>query len=733
MHQNKLYQRLAHLENQKSIIEKEITTIKKELEKQSPFSKSDKITLFHQLFIGNELAYAKHWISKDGLKKGYAPATKTFRGTDYIPVNNFVIQQHLEGRIRMGTYAVKKQSMCSFLAIDLDKSSFVADARAIYEVCKTMDIVSYFELSKSGNGIHIWFFFLEDVRARDARILGDLIITRAMDISDGIDMKSYDRLFPNQDYVAPDALGNLIALPLHYGSRSEGKTVFIDIETMQPYVDQWGVLQNIKKVSSHKLHRVIADYARLTESTSLMPWEIKQEKLVIPKSIHLVLYDAIYIEKTVLSKTLLNLLKRMASLYNPEFFMRQRQRLSTFNTPRVVSTYDLNERYIILPRGLYGKLKVFFKKHRVHMSIEDKRLNVKIPTQEFFLDLRNEQIKAKKEILRNDYSLLIAPPGFGKTAVASAVISERRVATLILVHKTVLLEQWSKRLSEYFKIDIKSIGILGKGKKKLNGNLDVATLQSLKNRPELIENYSQIIIDEAHHMPAVSFEIPLKRFKGKYVLGLSATPKRKDGMEAIMYLQCGDIVHESIRKNTVKHTLKTITTQYDTFVDHFSMMLGEITEDEIRNRQIIDEMMKHPERKILVLSERVEHLNILWHMLEVKSIDAVLLYGGLKTKEKKIQFEKTEDASIILSTSSYMGEGIDIGHLDTIIFTMPISYPERIIQYLGRIGRQGQQCLAIDFIDTSVPMLKNSFNKRMIGYKKMGYVLAPTHSLFQSV
>jgi superfamily II DNA or RNA helicase len=120
-------------------------------------------------------------------------------------------------------------------------------------------------------------------------------------------------------------------------------------------------------------------------------------------------------------------------------------------------------------------------------------------------------------------------------------------------------------------------------------------------------------------------------------------------------------------------------------------------------------------------------------MLEAKGVEAVLLYGGLKTKEKKIEFEKIENASIILSTSSYIGEGIDIGQLDTIIFTMPISYPERIIQYLGRIGREGQQCLAIDFIDTSVPMLKSSFNKRMKGYKKMGYVLAPEHSLFEEI
>jgi len=731
MHQDQLHERLAYLEEQKSSIEKEIMSIKYEIDKHSPFSKADKIALFHELFIGNELAYAKYWISKDGLKKGYAPVTKTFRGSDYVPINDFVIQQHLEGKIRIGTYAVKNQSMCSFLAIDLDKSSFIADSRAIKEICKSMDIVPYFEISKSGNGIHIWFFFFEDVRAKDARILGDLLITRAMDIGDGIDMESYDRLFPNQDYVASGALGNLIALPLHFGSRSEGKTVFIDIETMQPYMDQWIILKNVQKISLSKLKSLITDYAKLTEFTSLMPWEIKQEKLLLPKSIHMILHNAIYIEKAMLSKTLLNLLKRMASFYNPEFFIRQRQRLSTFNTPRIITMYDINERYIILPRGLYGKLKLFFNKHRVYISLEDKRLKIKVAKQDFFLTLLEEQKKARNRIMKNDYALLIAPPGFGKTVVAASVISERRVATLILVHKTVLLEQWSRRLSEYYKIDIKSIGMLGKGKKKLNGVLDIATLQSLKNRPELIENYSQIIIDEAHHMPAVSFEIPLKRFNGKYVLGLSATPKRKDGMEAIMYLQCGDIVHESVRKSTIKHTLKTITTQYDTFLDHFTLMLGEITEDEIRNRQIVNEILKQSDRKILVLSERIEHLNILWHMLEAKGVEPVLLYGGLKTKEKRIQFEKTENASIILSTSSYIGEGIDIGHLDTIVFTMPISYPERIVQYLGRIGREGQQCLAIDFLDTAVPMLKSSFNKRMPGYKKMGYVLVPEQSLFE--
>ncbi len=144
---------------------------------------------------------------------------------------------------------------------------------------------------------------------------------------------------------------------------------------------------------------------------------------------------------------------------------------------------------------------------------------------------------------------MIAPPGFGKTAIAAAVIAKRRVNTLILVHKITLLEQWADRLSEYFDINKKTLGQLGKGKKKLTSNIDIAMLQSLKNRPELIEDYSQIIVDEAHHIPAVSFEVPLKKFKGKYVVALSATPKRQDGMHPIMTMQCGDIVHE-VKRDT---------------------------------------------------------------------------------------------------------------------------------------------------------------------------------------
>jgi len=721
-----LRERLSLLESQKRSIEVQILQIKRELEKHSTLTKEGKITLFRHLFVGREDVYAQHWISSDGLKKGYFPKTATFQGDDYLPLTDAVIQSHLEGKVRIGTYAVKEQSFCSFLAIDLDKSSFLNDARAINTVCKEMGLSPSFEISKSGYGLHIWFFFSQNVRARDARILGDLIITKAMDHSDGIDMKSFDRLFPNQDYVPYDGLGNLIALPLHYGSRNEGKTVFVDIDNLQPYGDQWHYLSSISKVTPSQLSALIQTYVQsLGVEETLMPWEIEKITLSPPKQLKLILHDSIYLEFEGLSKSFLNLLKRMASFYNPEFYMRQKQRLSTFNTPRIISSYDINERYIILPRGLLEPLRRLGDKHKIKLHFHDKRLLEKTSIPPLLLELRPQQVDVFNSLIQYDYALLIAPPGFGKTAVASAIIAQRSAKTLILVNKTALIDQWKERLMSYFSIDSKAIGILGKGKKSLNGSLDIATLQSLKNRPELIEEYSQIIIDEAHHIPAVSFEIPLKRFKGKYVVGLSATPKRKDGMEAIMRLQCGEIVHEIKKSTTKRHLLKTVPTQYETLLNHFSMILGELSEDPERNQLIVNEIKSLKHRKVLVLSERIEHLNHLWHRLKAENIDALLLYGAMGTKMKREQFAQTTDSSIILSTSSYIGEGIDIGHLDTIVFTMPISYHERMVQYLGRIGRQGQKCLAIDFIDNQVPLLQSSFTKRFKGYKQMGYVLNP--------
>jgi len=719
-----LSRKLQDLERQKQKIVQEIHQVKQAIEKNSPFTKSQKIQLFKSLFIVRDDVYATHWVSRDGSKKGYAPATYTFRGNDYIPVSDEVIQKHLEGKIRLGSYALVSQVMTKFLVIDLDKTSFIDDSRAIYKVCQVLTLNPLIEISKSGNGIHIWFFFSDEVRALDARRLGDILITKAMDISTGIDMNSYDRLFPTQDFVAPDALGNLVALPLHFTSRQEGKTVFIDMQSLQPFSDQWQTLRSIQKITPEELSKLVSDHkmAKQDAYDTLMPWEIKESKPVIfPRRAKAILFEALHIEKLGLSKSLLSKLQRFASFSNPEFYIRQGLRKSTYNTPRVISLYMLNERYIVLPRGLIQKVKTYFKDNSSVLEIEDKRIYKKIKKPKFILTLRTEQKQVFAKVLNKDYALFIAPPGFGKTAVASAIVAKRSVNTLILVHKTTLLEQWAVRLSEYFDVDMKRLGMLGKGKKRITSYIDIATLQSLRNRPEMIENYTQIIVDEVHHIPAVSFEVPLKRFRGKYILGLSATPQRKDGMHPIMFMQCGEIIHEVKPNKNKSHRLQTIRTSFDTFQDSFAEILNEIMEDEERNKLIVDEVVKLKDRNILILSERIEHLNMLYHYLDAKNIKALLLHGGLSQKVQKQALKDTTNHSVILSTSSYVGEGIDFPHLDTIVLTMPISYRGRIVQYLGRVGRRGQECLAIDFIDEKVPMLKSSFSKRLKGYEEMGY------------
>jgi superfamily II DNA or RNA helicase len=355
------------------------------------------------------------------------------------------------------------------------------------------------------------------------------------------------------------------------------------------------------------------------------------------------------------------------------------------------------------------------------LEVEERQLVETDEERRLTFEPRNEQKRAIEAILAEEVGVVVAPPGFGKTFVAAAAIARRGVSTLVLVHKTTLLDQWVERLGEYFGLDPKEIGILGKGKRRLNGRLDVAKFQSLRRRPELLEKYSQVIVDEVHHIPAVTFESPLKRFRGRYILGLSATPKRKDGLHPIMTMQCGPILFEAERNKERKHRLEVVESDFETMTEDFAEILNELAVCERRNRLIVDTVVKHRSRHILLLSDRIEHLHILYHLFEAEGMHPVLLHGGLGRKMLKEMKGRIPESRLILATASYVGEGMDLGGLDTLVLTMPVSYRGRMVQYLGRVGREGQSCLGIDIVDPKVPMLKAIFRKRLPAYKAMGY------------
>lgn len=437
---------------------------------------------------------------------------------------------------------------------------------------------------------------------------------------------------------------------------------------------------------------------------------------------YIVLSDAIYIDISHLSKKLIESLEQLATFENPQIKTLQLLRKPIYNTPRYIKNFEYNNNILHLPRGLMRAVIVLFCEYNLDATYIDKRYyqSVKFPT--LLYKLREEQQKTIEQIVKKDFSLCIAPPGFGKTLIGAKMIEIRGCNTLVVVNKNMLLEQWIERFVNYFGYTKKEIGYLGKGKDKLNTVIDVATMQSLKNNLDIIKNYSFVIVDECHHIPALTFEKIIKQFCGKYILGLSATPNRKDGMEPLIYQQLGTIAYEVKSKKVLTNKLKIVETDFTSNVDNFSDLINAMVNDDIRNNLIIEQILQYKHRKILLLTDRIEHIDNLELLLKAKKIDYIAIHGSLKKNDQKINMEKVSSSNLVLATTSYFGEGIDFPHLDTIIFATPISYYGRLVQYLGRIGRGGNDCLAIDILDIQNPFALSSYKKRKDGYKQLHYI-----------
>jgi superfamily II DNA or RNA helicase len=705
-----LEKKLKNLYLQKENIEEEIKSleeqIKNEKEKASKslkttFTKDEKIDIFKSLFIARQDIYAKKWVSKDGNKQGFYPVTRTFQGEDYIPLTNKEIEAHLRGLIQLATFCIDSNNMSKFIALEiLDEDKF-----KLQIAINSLNIRAYYELN-SFNSLIVWIFLEESIETKTVYNFGKYLLKKA-----NITAKMY----PSNEFANNANLGLSLELPLHLKSRNKNKTVFIDPNTNKIYDDQWMVLNSVQKVQK----QIVYNNAQISQSVNS---EKDFGNIEFPvEKIEMVLYDFLYIPVSKLSKSLINKLKSFASFENPQIKVLLGLRKPLYNIPRIIQSFEEDQTHLMLPRGLKNTICDFFNSNGVSFVIDDKRYFNSCETKEVKFKLRPEQNDAINEIMKNDFCICVAPPGFGKTLIGAKMFEKRSCKTLIIVNKNMLLNQWIERFVDYFEYDKKDIGYLGKSKNKLNGNIDVATMQSLKNAPEYIHNYSFVIIDECHHIPAITFEQIVKNFRGKYILGLSATPNRKDGLQPILYQQLGDIAYEYKKKKTHYNKLKIVRTDFISEADNYATIINELCIDENRNKLIIDEIKNNINRKILLLTDRIEHINILEHLLNIEEIDYVSIHGSMNKKEQVENMSLVKEKSLILATTSYFGEGIDFPHLNTIFFATPISYYGRLVQYLGRIGRGNQECLAIDFLDTNNAMLNSAFKKRAQGYKQMHY------------
>ncbi|HRG60540.1 MAG TPA: DEAD/DEAH box helicase family protein, partial [Aliarcobacter cryaerophilus] len=685
---------LEELYFQKQKLEEKIEELENFLKNQKSkdkkeFSKDEKIELFRELFISRTDIYAKKWKSKDGTKEGFSPVSKTFMGDDFLPLTNKDLEEHLRGNIFLASYLIDKKQECKYVVLELNSEDVFKLQRALLE----LNISASYSLS-SYNSIFAWIFFKEKISSNISFSFLYFLQKKA-----NISVK----LYPNSEFSTQEKLGSYIELPLQLFYRNKNRTVFLDINTKKVFHDQWNYLANIKKASKEQIY----SFAQV-----LKPQNIQRDLKTVDfpqNSIDIVLDSGINFPIQSLSKSFISKLKSFASFENPQIKLLLSLRKPLYNTPKYLKGYEESSEFLTLPRGLKEKLFEYLNYNLVKYKIIDNRVFEKIETKRILFTLRAEQEDAIKEILKYDSSICVAPPGFGKTLIGAKIFEQRAVKTLIIVNKNMLLDQWISRFVDYFGYKKSDIGFLGKSQNRLNGNIDIATMQSLNNIPELVENYTQVIVDECHHIPALTFEQIVKNFKGKYILGLSATPNRKDELDPILYQQLGNISYEYKKPKTHTNRLLVIKTEFTSSADNYAAIINELVSNEDRNRQIVKTIKENIDRKILLLSDRIEHLNLLENILKEEKIDFVSVHGSQNKKEQVENMQKVKTSSLILATSSFFGEGIDFPHLNTIIFATPISFYGRLIQYLGRIGRGNQECLAIDFLDSKNAMLNSTY------------------------
>ena len=776
--------RLVEIESERIRVTQRIAELEARLSSAdgpAPSTSSEKVALFLELFRGRTDVYPRRWVNAKKGTKGYSPAcaNEWVRGVcekpsvkcgecpnqAFIPVTERTVHDHFRGHHVIGVYPMLEDETCWFLAVDFDKGGWRDDVAAFTATCKSKDVPFAVERSRSGDGAHVWFFFTTPIPAGVARKMGCYLITETMAQRHELSMASYDRLFPNQDTMPRGGFGNLIALPFQDGPRQQGNSVFVD-GTWTPYPDQWGFLASIGRMIPGQVEALVLDAqakgqvlgVRTSESSdderTDAPWKRRPSrraaKLIISESlpalVRCVLSQLVFVETAGLPSQLINQIKRLAAFQNPEFYKKQAMRLSTALTPRVISCAEDHPHHVGLPRGCLPDLEKLLAGLGVALEVEDERTDGEPLDVCFSGDLSPIQEQSVQALVEHDFGVFVAPPGSGKTVVGANLVARRGRSTLVLVHRTQLLEQWIAQLALFLDLKPKEIGQIGGGKRKPTGRLDVAMIQSLARGDavnDTVANYGHVIVDECHHVPAVSFERVMREVKARYVTGLTATPHRRDGHHPILHLQLGPVrsfidPKSQAAAQPFAHKLIVRSTEFrlagDAVADAgIQEIYRQIAIDEGRNRLIVDDVIQALEEKRspILLTERRDHLDYFVEKLRGPARNLIVLHGGMKAKDRRAAIEQltsipVTEERLVVATGRFIGEGFDDARLDTLFLAMPVSWRGTLVQYAGRLHRKHHgktEVRIMDYVDRDVPMLARMFEKRMRGYRAMGYVV----------